>query len=380
MKKALIVTSTAGFANGFLRHDMLLLQQMGYEVHCAANEKGTVTFKAEELFPSLGVTFHQIDFSSGSPLSKETIAAYKQVRELILEHHFDFIHCHTPVVGAVVRFAARKARRKGCKVLYTPHGFICHDKSGLKTKIVYGGVEWLCAHWCDGIVSINREDHNKVIKWGCTHPYYINGMGVDTKRFHSVAIDRSVFRKSMGVSDDDIMILAVGRLAANKNQQIILKALAHLNDKRYVFVLCGSEIAGSGTQKHLAELSQKLGVRTVFLGFRKDVPEVTSCADIAVLPSLKEGLGFAGIEALSSGVPVVGAAVQGIKDYVIDGKTGYLCDPMDEKQFAQRILELSDPAVREKMRPHCIEKAEEFSTDVSYRQMEEIYRDLLCTQ
>ena len=73
MKRALIVAATGGFLKGFLIPDMKLLQKMGYEVHCAANGNSVSTFVPEELFASIGVMFHQIYFSSTSPLSKESI-------------------------------------------------------------------------------------------------------------------------------------------------------------------------------------------------------------------------------------------------------------------------------------------------------------------
>ena len=77
MKRALIVAATGGFLNGFLIPDMKLLQEMGYEVHCAANGNSVSTFVPEERFASIGVTFHQIDFSSTSPVSKESLTAYE---------------------------------------------------------------------------------------------------------------------------------------------------------------------------------------------------------------------------------------------------------------------------------------------------------------
>ena len=94
MKRALIVAATGGFLNGFLIPDMKLLQEMGYEVHCAANGNSVSTFVPEERFASIGVTFHQIDFSSTSPISKESLTAYKQYKELLNRYHFDFVHVH----------------------------------------------------------------------------------------------------------------------------------------------------------------------------------------------------------------------------------------------------------------------------------------------
>lgn len=378
MKKALIVTSTAGFAKSFLFHDMQLLQSMGYEVHCAANKIGTMTFNVDEFFPNNNVTFHHVDFSTSSPLGKQTRDSYKQIKALLKEQNFDVIHCHTPIVGAVVRLAARRYRKKGCRVLYTTHGLAFPKGADFKSKLIYGTTEKVCARWSDAIITINRADCEMMQKTACKNVFRINGVGVDTKRYHEVELDRDAYRAELGVSPEDTMVLSVGELSPRKNHRVIIRALAELNDPKYVFVICGKVMVGCGTHKMLQELAAELGVRVIFLGFRSDIPQVTHCADIAVLPSIREGLGLAGIEALACGVPVIGTAVQGIMDYVVDGETGFLCrDPHSAVEFADRIKELSDPALRARMRAACVEKAEEFSTEVSWQQMEDIYRKIL---
>ena len=114
-----------------------------------------------------------------------------------------------------------------------------------------------------------------------------------------------------------------------------------------------------------------------FLGFRLDVPEILKCADVFVLPSLREGLCFAGVEALASGIPVVGSNVKGIKDFIVEGETGYLSNPYDADMFAQKIELASNCERRKKMEKKCIEKAEEFSASVSHEQMMTIYKEIL---
>lgn len=377
MKRALIVAATGGFLKAFLIPDMKLLQDMGYEVHCAANGASVSTFVPDELFASIGVVFHQIDFSSTSPISKESIVAYEQYKHLLKEYHFDFVHVHTPIPGAIVRMATITERNKGCKVVYTTHGLTFPKGSSLKTKLVYGGVEWICSWMTDGIITINKEDYIQMRKMGCKRVYHINGVGVDTSRYHECVIDRNEYRKSLGLKENDIVVLEVGELSVRKNHKVIIDALAKINDGRYVFLICGKAMTNSGTYDFLKKYAEEKGVRTIFLGFRKDIPEINRCADIAVLPSLREGLGLAGIEALASGVPVVGSDVQGIKDYVIDGKTGYLCSSTDANAFAEKIKLLSDKKVRNSMQRTCVEKAEEFRSEISHQQMTDIYKELL---
>lgn len=134
------------------------------------------------------------------------------------------------------------------------------------------------------------------------------------------------------------MILAVGELSSRKNQKIIIEALGTLDRKeQYIFVICGTAVVNSTIEEELKETASKLGVRIFLAGHRLDIPEINACADVAVIPSVREGFGMTGVEALASGVPVVGSDVQGIREYVIPGKTGYLCDPYDAHQFADAI-------------------------------------------
>ena len=276
--------------------------------------------------------------------------------------------------------ATRRKRKRGCVVVYTTHGLTFPKGSSLKTKIVYGSVEWFCSWMTDGIITINWEDYAQMKKMRCKNVYHINGVGVDTSRYHECQIDRETYRKSLGLSENDIAILEVGELSTRKNHKVIIDALEKLADQRYIFLICGKAMSNLGTYDFLKKYAVEKNVRVIFLGFRKDIPEINRCADIAVLPSLREGLGLAGIEALASGVPVVGSDVQGIKDYVVDGETGYLCAPTDADAFAEKIKLLSDREVRSSMQKACVEKAEEFRLEISHQQMTDIYKNLLDGQ
>ena len=124
-------------------------------------------------------------------------------------------------------------------------------------------------------------------------------------------------------------------------------------------------------------MSKEYGINTVFLGFRHDIPEVIKCADIGVMPSIREGLGLSGIEMLSEGIPLVGSDVQGIREYIINGETGYLCNPYDVDAFAMGLTKLSDPQTRQKMKNQCKNIVKMFDTEVSVKQRKEIYNQIL---
>ena len=104
-------------------------------------------------------------------------------------------------------------------------------------------------------------------------------------------------------------------------------------------------IAGRWNKKeHLLELAKELGVsdNVHLLGFRNDIPELNYIADAFCLPSFREGLGLAAIEAMACGLPILTSNVHGINDYSVDGVTGFKCSPDDTDGLVERIRQLRE--------------------------------------
>ena len=78
---------------------------MGYEVHTATNVHAAEWLRDDGTFNGMNTTKHQIDFGRFS-FSNGTIVAYKELKQLIENYHFDVIHCHTLVAAAITRIAA----------------------------------------------------------------------------------------------------------------------------------------------------------------------------------------------------------------------------------------------------------------------------------
>lgn len=376
MKNALIVANLAGFAS-FLLNDMTILQDMGYNVVFAANANKLEWSDTKEKLDEKKINFVQIDFDSKNPFCKQNYIAYKQIKCLLTLKHYDLVHCHTPIAGFVTRLAANQYRKKNMHVIYTTHGFAFTSISSKKSWLFYYSLEKFFSRFCDAIITINQEDYENAKKMHCKKVYCINGVGVDTNKYHNIEINRDSYRKSIGIDKDEILVLSVGELSIRKNHRIIIEALAKVaNKENYVYVICGNGING-GTGDELKKLANDTGVKLNMLGFRYDIPEITKCSDIGAIPSTREGLGLAGIQSLAAGVPVVGSDVQGIRDYIRNGENGYLCSPFKSEDFASAIEKLSCQEVRISMREKCYEIAKSFDISTSYAQMNKIYLSLL---
>jgi len=380
LKKVFIVASVVSFIEWFNKENVEFLRtNMECEVHIACNfdymedtdEERTKRYL--EKIKAEGVIFHNIHFAR-NPFNFANISAYKELKKIINEGQYDLIHTHTPVVSIFTRMAARKTRKNGTVVMYTCHGFHFHNTAPKKNWLMYYPVEKWMSRYADYIVTINKEDFSRAKTFYAKQVRYIPGVGVDINRIRNVKVDKKAYKKSIGIPEDCIMLLSVGELIERKNHQIIIKALGKLKRNDIYYVICGKGLL----KEELESLSASLNVHTVFLGFRRDIPELCNIADISAFPSRIEGLGLAGIEAMAAGVPLVSSNVHGILDYVIDGKTGYACAPDDVDGFAKAIDRLaSNQQLRENMRKDCLKAVEPFEIHNALNTMWDIYKEIL---
>jgi glycosyltransferase involved in cell wall biosynthesis len=152
------------------------------------------------------------------------------------------------------------------------------------------------------------------------------------------------------VPEEAIVVACVASLTKHKGLTYLLEALHRVRARDWpVFVL----LAGAGPEQ--AELERKaraLALTPVvrFLGQRSDIPLILAASDVAVLPSLREGLSLALLEAGAAGRPSIASRVGGIPEVVQDGVTGILVPPADPGALATALLELvRSPALRADM-------------------------------
>ena len=380
VKKVLIVASVVSFIEWFNKENIEFLRtELGCEVHISCNfdymedtdEERTKLYL--EKIKNEGVILHNIHFAR-SPFSLANIWAYRELKKIINAEHFCLVHTHTPVASIIARLAAIKSRKNGTVVMYTCHGFHFHKAAPKKNWFIYYPVEMLMSYFTDYLITINKEDFNIAKTFHATNVRYIPGVGVDIKRIKEAKVDKKSYKKSIGIPENCIMLLSIGEMIERKNHQVIIKALGKLKRDDIYYVICGK----GPLREHLEQLSDSLGVHTVFLGFRRDIPELCNTADISAFPSRIEGLGLAGIEAMAAGVPLVSSNVHGILDYVIDGKTGYSYEPDDVDGFAIGINKLaSSNELRRSMEKTCLKAVKPFEVHNALNCMWHIYREII---
>lgn len=154
---------------------------------------------------------------------------------------------------------------------------------------------------------------------------------------------REAMRAELGL-DDAPALAMVARFMHAKGQDIALRALAQIADRRWTLVLTGS--LETAFAKEVQALAAELGIadRIRFTGHRDDVNNIYGCVDMLLAPSRREALSLTLLEAAAFGLPIVASDVGGIGEAVAEGETGLLAPPEDPAALAQAIATLLDNA------------------------------------
>ena len=368
--RILYVTTISLTMNSFFKPHIEMLVNEGHQVEIACNSNDLAL---DELYSKLGCVSHQVDFSR-SPLSKDNIKAYGQLKKVIKNGNYDIVHCHTPNASVITRLVCKKFRKKnGLKVFYTAHGFhFCKGAPKLNWMIFYP-IERICSRYTDKLITINNEDFELAKrKFKANEIIYVPGVGIDFSRFGKISVDKVAKRREIGVPEDTFLLLSVGELNENKNHQVVIKAMARLTGSNVHYA-----IAGVGDKKdYLLALAAELGVsdRVHLLGYRKDIEELIRSADLFCFPSKREGLGLAAVEAMACGLPVLAAENRGTKEFVVHDKNGFLCGCFDVDLFNESIKKaISDRRLLECFSENTYEAVKKFGLDNVINAMRGIY-------
>jgi len=205
----------------------------------------------------------------------------------------------------------------------------------------------------------------------------IPGVGIRSKEIEDVVIDVSQKRKNLGLPADRIVILSVGEMTKNKNQELILRMVAEYKKKggNICYALCGRGTEESRLRKLTAELGIEDEVK--FLGYHKDIYEIYKMADIFVFPSLREGMPVALMEAMASGLPVICSNIRGNKDLLVDQEGGALVEGHKLDDYVKALewtIEKKDHW--KQMGEYNQKRAEQFDREHVIGVMEKVYKEL----
>lgn len=333
--KLLYILNFARRANNFSFASMKAAQELGFQFHLAGCFSYESEHERREDEQRLGITIHQIPFLR-NPFHPGNRKAYRALVALMQAERFDLVHTNTPIGGALGRLAAKKVGLS--PVIYQAHGFHFYKGAPFINWLVFYPIEKALARITDAIITINQEDRDlakKRLRPRNHGPHLtLPGVGIRTQDYGKTPEVRAPKRRELAIPEDAFLLLSVGELNPNKNQAVVLSAIANQPQVHYA-------VAGVGpTQQALQEKAAELSItdRVHLLGYRSDVKELYQAADLFCHPSHREGLSVAVMEAMASGLPVLCSDIRGNRDLVQQGQGGTLVNPRDAKGFEAALV------------------------------------------
>lgn len=301
-----------------------------YVGHVAPDEGDHLVLRAPDL------PFRRIEGLGRSP---SPLADARALRDLVQEmRRFkpDVVHTHTAKAGVLGRVAARLS---GVPItVHTFHGHLLH---GYFPRLVTRGVtqvERLLARHTTRLLAVGEQVRDDLLSAGVGRPeqYLVVPPGITISALPA----RAAARAALGIGEADHVVSFVARLTSVKQPGRVIEVARRIAAVRddVTFVICG---AGELFGDLKADATGCERVR--FLGWRADVETVYAASDLVLLTSDNEGMPVSLIEAALCGVPAVATDVGSVREVVLDGRTGWLCEPSTEALTAVVDAALSDP-------------------------------------
>ncbi len=273
-----------------------------------------------------GIEFFQLPIDKRTPL--HAYLTIRKLRRLVKKNSFDIIHA-TDAYSAMLCCMALKKFKNRPKIVWSNVGI------GSKT---YAIMKKHCEGTLDLILAVSNFIRNRMIEEGFDYSKIV--VYSQARAPQESSASPSEWRGSFGISEGDILIGSVGRIAKMKGNETVVRALVNV---RKSFPNAKLALVGDGDDRaRLEQLSRELGIgdAVIFTGWQNNVANAYAAFDAVVFPTYFEALGYVTYEALYYGKPLIASLTGGIPEYIKDGYNGLLVQPANEKEWADTIIRL----------------------------------------
>jgi len=289
------------------------------------------------------------------------LIALFRLASLFRQHRFDLVHSVTPKAGLLAMLAGRIA---GVRLrIHTFTGQVWATRLGF-SRLLLKTMDRLLASSATNLLADSFSQRQFLVDQGITRAEKISVLadgsisGVNTGKFKPDTNARGEIRKQLGVSDQDVLLLFLGRLNRDKGVLDLVTAFADVaaaNSQLHLLLVGPDE---GKLKEELEQISAAYQERIHFVDYTDKPEAYFAAADVFCLPSYREGFGSVIIEAAACGLPAIGSRIYGISDAILEGKTGILFDAGDIDGLAATIeLLCTDSKLRIRMGEAACQRA-----------------------
>lgn len=279
---------------------------------------------------------------------------------------YDIIHVH--LFPSFYWAALAKYAYPGAKLIYTEH----NTNNRRMGNALYRWVDNRIYPRYDCHIAISDTVRERLDAHINTHRNKVVTIynGIDLEAIRSA---EPLKKEELGLPRNAKMLLQVSAFRPQKNQETLIRALAHLSPEFHVVFAGMGELIDNSK-----ELAASLGLsdRVHFLGIRPDVPRLLKTADIVVLSSHYEGLSLSSVEALASGKPFIATDAPGLSEVVVGA--GVLFPDNDHNALASEIDKLDqDQQYYDTVTARCLERAGKYDINTMVDKYLDLYQKVL---
>lgn len=317
----------------------MALARRGHEIHFITYQQ---PFRLPSFLPR--IYFHEVDVGR-YPLFEYPpydLALAVRMHEVVLAHKLDLLHVHYAIPHATSAWIAREMlanTRPDIRVLTTLHGT---DITIVGQDPSFHAITKFSIEQSDGLTAVSRFLQRETVRaFGCTGcqieviPNFIDPDIYDRTKY------RAALREQLAAGDR--VLMHISNFRPVKRVRDVVRIFARVRAE----IPSALVMVGDGPDRvHAESEARELGVadHVHFLGKIEAVAPLLSAADLFLLPTQSESFGLSALEALASGVPVIGTNAGGLPEVVRDGETGALCAVGDVEGMAAAATDiLRDP-------------------------------------
>ncbi|MCD6451679.1 MAG: glycosyltransferase family 4 protein [Acidobacteria bacterium] len=265
------------------------------------------------------------------------ITALYHIYRILKKERVDIVHTHGSKGGVLGRIAAFLARVP--IAIHSVHGFSFNEHIPFLRRWFYIMIEWFCSFFTDHFFLDSKGNIERGLRFRILsgRSYSQLPPGIELDPFRKRRINPASERERLGLSPGDEVVLTISCLKPQKAPQDFVKMAALVAERRAKakFLLVGDGELRPEVERLIRELD--LEGKVLLLGWQWDVLPLLTIADVFVLTSLWEGLPTVIPMAYAAGKPVVATEVDGSKEVVIPGETGFLVPPHDVAGLAEKV-------------------------------------------
>lgn len=297
-----------------------------------------------------------------------------EIKNLIKKLKPDIVHLNSTKAGFLGSIAGRLA---GAKVVFTAHGFRFLEPLFPASQWFYRGIEKFAGYFRDYIIAVSKADKNSALQYKLISPDKIAVVynGIEKIEF----FEKEAAKKNLGLATEKKIIGIVANLYKTKGVDTVIKAYPLMSAR----AIDGSAVAVIGHGPEMQNLKKQISEagleeKIILLKIIPDAAKNLKAFDSFVMPSRKEGIPFALLEAMQAGLSTATTMVGGIPEVISDGTVAV--PPDNPKALAEGMEKATfDENIKSSNAQKALKQAELFTEEKMLRETEKIYEKVLLT-